>query len=295
MARTSIPVDLTNPGQVFACLGFLEAADVLLGGAEGGFDWRGAETLFHLSAAGDADPVGVVLDFVVGAEVRSLSPDVDALATDRWGVATDRLADYAPFPFNLPASPATLPALLVGKDVKGVERRIALEYWGDSSERDNVKFWAGAAGYPGVALARDAIALIQSLDRSSAALFDLPAVQSSSFRFDWRRDTIALDAGFSVNSHGDIATTGYPVVELMAAIGVSHARPLRPERRNKLAYRYGVVASGSDDLLDPIFLRAALGCAELPFPQRFFSMSLGWPGQENQARCITDVVEEPRR
>jgi CRISPR-associated protein Csx14 len=295
MARASIPVDLTNPGQVFACLGFLEAADMLLGDAQGGFDWRGAQTLFHLSAEGAADPVEAVLDFVAGADVRSVSPDADTLATDRWDVATDRQDPGAPFPFRLPASPATLPALLIGKDADGKEQRLTLDYWGDSSERDNVKFWAGAAGYPGAALARDAIALARKLDRAAAPLFDLSAVQSSSFRFDWRRDTIALDTGFAVNSHGDIAMAGYPIVEILAAIGVSHARPLRPERRNKLAYRYGVVASGSDELLDPVFLRAALGCAELPFPQRFFSMSLGWPGQENQARCITDVVEEPRR
>ena len=37
MAESSIPVDLFNPGQVFACLGFLEAADVLCGHAEGRF------------------------------------------------------------------------------------------------------------------------------------------------------------------------------------------------------------------------------------------------------------------
>jgi hypothetical protein len=35
MAEASIPVDLLNPGQVFACLGFMEAADILLGDAEG--------------------------------------------------------------------------------------------------------------------------------------------------------------------------------------------------------------------------------------------------------------------
>ncbi len=34
MAESSIPVDLFNPGQVFACLGFLEAADVLCGDAD---------------------------------------------------------------------------------------------------------------------------------------------------------------------------------------------------------------------------------------------------------------------
>lgn len=43
MSATSIPVDLFNPGQVFACLGLLEAADILLGDAEGGFNW-GDET-----------------------------------------------------------------------------------------------------------------------------------------------------------------------------------------------------------------------------------------------------------
>ena len=31
MAEASIPTDLFNPGQVFACMGFLEAADVLIG------------------------------------------------------------------------------------------------------------------------------------------------------------------------------------------------------------------------------------------------------------------------
>ncbi len=35
MAEATIPVDLRNPGQVFACLGLMEAAEVLLGPAEG--------------------------------------------------------------------------------------------------------------------------------------------------------------------------------------------------------------------------------------------------------------------
>jgi CRISPR-associated protein Csb3 len=144
-----------------------------------------------------------------------------------------------------------------------------------------------------VALARDALELIRSLKpQPNLPLFDMSATQSSSFRFDWRRDSIALDAGFAVNAHNDILMAGYPIVELLAAIGVSHARPAR---LTKLHYRYGVVGVESRDrLLDAVFLRAALGCAPLPFPRRVFSMHLGWPGQENQARCITDVVEEPR-
>ncbi len=69
----SIPVDLFNPGQVFACLGFLEAAEILLGDAEGGFDWSDeANVRFRLRAAGEEDPVSAVLEFLAAAEVRSL-------------------------------------------------------------------------------------------------------------------------------------------------------------------------------------------------------------------------------
>jgi CRISPR-associated protein Csx14 len=295
MAEASIPVDLLNPGQVFACLGFLEAADILLGEAEGGFDWSDpAETRFRLRAAGEENPVEAVLAFLAGAQVRSLSPDPDRLSTEKWGVPTDALAEGAPFPFTPPASPAPLPARLVDPGAEPAERReIPVEYWGDSTERDNVKFFAGAAGYPGAGLLRDALDLIRELKPGGAMpLFDLAAPQSSSFRFDWRRDYIAIDSGFAVNEHNDITMMGYPLVELMAAIGVSHARPLRLD---KLNYRYGVAGiRETGALLAPLFLRAALGCAELPFPRRTFSMVLGWPGQENQARCITSVAEEPR-
>jgi CRISPR-associated protein Csx14 len=294
MSAASVPVDLFNPGQVFACLGFLEAADVLLGDGEGGFDWSDEGNVkFCLRTNGDDDPIKAVLAFISEAKVRAVSPDPSHLSAEKWGVPTDALGDGMPFPFDVPKSPATLPAVLVGKSPDGRERQITLEYWGDSTNRDNVKFWAGAAGYPGAALARDALELIRGLKPElGSPLFDLSAPQSSSFRFDWRRDYIALDTGFAVNNHSDIHMAGFPIVELLAAIGVSHARP---ERLSKLHYRYGVVGVESQDrLFDVVFLRAALGCTPLPFPRRVFSMHLGWPGQENQARCITEVVEEPR-
>lgn len=290
MATSSIPVDLFNPGQVFACLGFLEAAEILLGDAEGGFEWEDGAARFVVAAG--ADPVDAVLAFLRSADVRTRTPDAQKLSTERWNVATDEIVESDPFPFDPPPSPATLPALLIGPVPTGEEERIPLEYWGDSTDRDNVKFWAGAGGYPGGALARDALDLIRAGDYATKHIFDVPAPQSSSFRFDWRRDYIAIDTGFAVNDHDDITMVGYPLVEIMAAIGVSHARP---KRIDKLRYRYSVIASGEPDrLLPPSILRAALGCAALSFPQRVFSMRLGWPGQEGQARCITDVIEEPR-
>lgn len=289
MAEASIPVDLLNPGQVFACLGFVEAADVLLGAARGGFDWRKPDDIrFRLAASGDESPVERILRFLGEATVKSIAP-IDSLnSTNGWGIETT-MDEFGTFPFGDPSSPATLPARL--EDTAG--HSIVIDHWGDETQRDNMKFWAGSGGYPGAGLARDALGLIrrQVTDHVDDP-FSLAAEQSSSFRFDWRRDYVPIDAGFSLNPHSDITTQGYPVVELMATIGVTHARPLR---HDKLNYSYGVAGVPGDDLYDPIFLRVALGARREPFPGmpfRLFSMQLAWPGQEGQARCITNVIEE---
>jgi len=289
MAKARIPVDLLNPGQVFACVGFLEAADSLLGGAQGNFDWQDQSGVeFVMSANGSRNPFEEILAFLSQATVCSIARADSQNSTEKWNVPTLLLDEDAPFPFPDPPSPATLPALL--RDDSG--RQIMIGHWGDTTDRHNVKFWAGAGGYPGAALTRDALNLIRQLPRTAASdPFSISAQQSSSFRFDWRRDYVSMSIGFSPNDHDEMTMLGYPVVEVLAAIGVENARPARV---HKLEYRYGVVSSSADsDLLSPVFIRAALGCASLPFPQRTFRMRLDWPGQENQARCITEVFEEP--
>ena len=290
MADASIPVDLTNPGQVFACIGFVEAAEVLLGGATGGFDWKDPdEAWFRLAATGDEDPVVRVLRFLEEATVTSLASPDSANSTRKWKIDTIS-SQSGVFPFPDPRSPATLPARL--EDAAG--HAIEIDHWGDETQRDNVKFWAGSGGYPGVALARDALELVRGrIVESAEAPFAMTARQSSSFRFDWRRDYVPLDAGFSPNMHHDVGMQGYPVVELLAAVGLTHARPLR---HTKLEYSYGIAGVVGSDLYPPFFLRAALGARQPLFPGlplRRFHMQLDWPGQENQARCITNVIEEP--
>lgn len=289
MSAALIPVDLANPGQVFACIGFVEAADMLLGEASGGFDWRNGDTAhFRLRAAGEENPAARVLRFLDQASVVSVAPSGSANSTAKWEIDTLQCTSSA-FPFKDPQSPATLPTRL--KDSLG--NAIVIDHWGDETRRDNVKFWAGAGGYPGVGLVRDALGLIaQRAEDNLDDPFTFAVEQSSSFRFDWRRDYVPIDAGFSPNAHGNVRMRGYPIVELLAAIGLTHARP---KRHNKLDYTYGVAGLRGTEPYDPIFLRAALGAPQAPFPGmpfRMFRMRLSWPGQENQARCITDVVEE---
>ena len=290
MAEASIPVDLTNPGQVFACLGFLEAADILLGEARGGYDWRSLiDTRFRLAANGGDDPVVRVLHFLDKAKVMSVAPTISPHSTDKWKIETERDA-FGVFPF-----PDTGPDVLPARLSDGTGKDIGIDYWGEQKQarRDRVKFWAGAGGYPGAALARDALDLTRGRAADHASdPFSLSAEQSSSFRFDWRRDYVPIDAGFSPNAHGDVVMRGYPIVELLAAVGLTNARP---QRHDRLTYSYGVAGITGTDLYDPIFLRAALGGRHPPFPGmpfRLFTMRLDWPGQEGQARCITDVIEE---
>ena len=289
MTTASIPVDLANPGQVFACLGFLELADLMLGQAKGGFEWQSSSVAqFHLTASGNDHPISRALGFLEEATIHALAPPNSANSTAKWNVDTIQNRSHR-FPFPDPSSPATLPAYL--KDANG--HLVTIDYWGDETRRDNVKFWAGSGGYPGAALVRDALDLVRGrLGEDTDDPFAISAPQSSSFRFDWRRDYVPMDAGFSPNLHGNVEMLGYPVVELLAAIGLANARPLR---HTKLEYSYGVAGVTKDQLYDPIFLRAALGAKAPLFPGmpfRRFSMQLDWPGQENQARCITNVIEE---
>jgi CRISPR-associated protein Csx14 len=289
MAQARIPVDLLNPGQVFACLGFLEAADILLGDAQGSFDWHDPlHVEFVMSANGRRNPFEEILEFLSRATVCSIASGGSQNSTEKWNIPTFRQNEDASFPYPDPTSPATLPALL--RDDRG--RQIMISHWGDATDRDNAKFWAGAGGYPGAALTRDALNLIRELPATAARNpFSVSAQQSSSFRFDWRRDYVSMSIGFSPNEHEMMTMLGYPLVEILAAVGVENARPARVR---KLEYRYGVIGACADSgLLSPIFIRAALGCASLPFPQRTFRMRLDWAGQENQARCITQVFEEP--
>jgi CRISPR-associated protein Csx14 len=288
MATAEIPVDLFNPGQVFACLGFMEAAEVLLGGARGGFDWSDpGDSRFHLEAAGDEHPVEAVLEFLFQAEVSAMAPFGSGLRAKEAGIDTKVAADRC-FPCPEPATPSALPVRLA--DRRGGALRV--EHWCDATrQRDTVKFWAGMGGYSGAALTRD---LLEQLSRWSAAArrnavtdpFAIPSTQSSSFRFDLRGSYVPLDLGFSLNEHSQMNVVGYPLVELLAAIGLQHARPMM---RAKLHYVYG---AWSGRLPLPL-ARAALGAQNLGFPMRSFSMVLGWPGKEGQARCILFSQEEP--
>ncbi len=288
MAEVTVPVDLLSPGQVFACLGLMEAAEILCGPAEGQFLYEANETgtRFRLSVPGVADPLRDILAFLAEAEAVALAPSGSNLEAKEKDVSTMQ-EHPGIYPCPQPDTPSALPAILVSSD----RQRVPISHWVDGTHvgRDNVKFWAGAGGYSGAALARDALDAVGEVDLLNSAYADpfaLAAPMTSSFRFDWRRDYIPIDIGFSLNDHTSThVMNGYPLVELLAAIGLENARP---QRIDKLTYRYAV----SHSCLPTVLARAVLGGGAIGFPMRTFLMNLGWPGKEGQARCIRYALEE---
>jgi len=294
MGVARIPVDLFNPGQVFACLGFLEATQVLLGDAEGCFDWRDeSDVRFEVHAAGGSNPVETVLRFLVEAHVVALSPKGSGLV-DR-GDAVTVVDEEGVFPVSPTASEngkrswlkeSVLPIKI--EDDSG--QALSVAHWADvDNGRERLKTWGGAGGKSGASRMRDLLEATKTLiDSTHASVVADPFGSKSpvgGFRMDLHRDYIPIDIGFSLNFHDKMSAIGHPLVEIMAVIGLENARPLVIDR---LIYRYGTWGSK----LSLPLARPALGCANVA-TLRVFVAELGEPNEYD--RSIRNVKEEPTK
>jgi len=245
MSVSDIPLDLRNPGQVFACLGLLEAADLLCGPAEGGFVWdwdrpRDPAARFQLAAAAD-DPVAEVLAFLAEAEVHPVAPEawtspkMPAEALRATGSPTPEPSDTAlPICLRSPGGP-----------------EISLGHWADGSSRDDFKLYSGNRSAFGIAhtmlhgvvtgkknnVQQRGLRHLFAADRAALSGDPLgPTVaMGGSFNFDARRAVSSLDTGYSPDAQ-DQKVHGSPVVEILAALGLEHARP---ETSATIPYRFG--------------------------------------------------------
>lgn len=276
--ESSISVDLFNPGQVFACLGFLEAADVLCGDAEGRFDWIDeADARFCLRAADNKSPFEAVLDFLARAEARALAPkgwrpkNEPTKPEDKEKLREElrQQEQSEVFPSALPETGLALPI-----QITDGERRIVVGHWADGSSRNEFKLYAGNRSALGIATAmQEAIARIgkeQQNDLTKRPL-DITTPMRGSFNFDPKRAWTTIDAGYSPNTQKH-QVAGSPIVEMLAAWGLENARPDQFESRQ---VRYAVWGVS----LPPMLARAALaGCIPV-VPMRRFRFELNLAGK----------------
>lgn len=286
MGQASIPVDLLNPGQVFACLGLLEAADLLCGSAEGGFDWSDASR-FQLTASGTANPVSAVLEFLACAEVKAAVPhgwSSDEAKSDN----LERIDHY------LAGEPDRMALPIVMRGPNGTA--VCLTHWSDDSRRDNFKLYSGNRSALSIATAM----LKGTMDKKGGGLtkgvvqlwneqreqltadpFAILCAMGGSFNFDPRGAWTAIDAGYSPNEHKHKVMAS-PVVEILAAWGLEHARPIAIAIRK---YRYAVW----EESLPAFLARAALCDGFATLKQRRFRFPLNLSGK-NKVICY--AIEE---
>lgn len=321
MTRTieAIPIDLNNPGQVFACMGFVEAAEVLCKGVEAHFDWSEARARFVLCAEGHKNPFEVVLDFLARARIIELTPvgyveggDTDGDADGERDITTIELTDDegsddgygsdAQERLTPPGFPSgegdrnALPIQLVAD-----ERCLIMSHWADGSSRNNFKLYSGNRSANRIATQmlqgvrtkpsknqstedfknRGLLQLLQEQrDSLLKAPFEVVTPMGGSFNFDPRGAWTAIDAGYSPNTQKD-GIAASPVVEILAAIGIEHARPDEYEKRK---VRYAVWGTA----LPPMLARVALSGVDLKVPRRRFEFKLDLSGKNK----ITTFAQE---
>lgn len=319
----TIPIDITSPGQVLACMGFLEAAEVLLGGVEAHFDWSEAQATFVLRADSDKNPFMVVLEFLSKAQIIELTPigyveggaadgdddgDEDAAPSEFGG--SDESDDGNPGEVQgrvmTPGFPSgegdrnALPIQLVDDG-----RRLTVSHWADGSSRGDFKLYSGNRSAKRIAtqmlqgvrakpkknqsigdLKTEGLQQLWQEQRQALleAPLDVVTPMGGSFNFDPRGAWTAIDAGYSPNTQKD-GIAASPVVEILAAIGLEHARPDQDETRR---VRYAVWGHP----LPPMLGRAALAGADFKVPMRRFEFELDLSGK-NKVSTFAQEETQP--
>ncbi len=193
----TIHVDVTNPGQFFACCGLLELADRLWSGAEGWF--ADDDQTFLILSEGTLDDL---VNSIAEAELIHVRPN-DSYSS--------------PVVIGTPFRP------------------LSVEWWEtDLTGARDLKVWAGTMESFGIAQAMQHA--MRDHRFHQPGLFDVGMVVMTSdnngkkkepFYFDARRapNAHSRDIGFSPNDLG-MTTIAHPAVEFLCLIGLQAARPV---------------------------------------------------------------------
>lgn len=275
MAESKIPVDLFNPGQVFACLGFMELADVLLGDAEAGFDWSDSkQSYFHLTAAGQEVPVKVVLDFLKTATLNPVSP----LGVDGPWPPDATASEIFPSPLSelLKSTKKGYSASNLPFVIRNNAHEICISSWLEGDGRKALKLFAGqqvAVQLMTNVLTGDAnkpgTQGVRQLCPPEDDPFQVGPV-GEGFGYDSRGAWDAINVGSSLDEQGAVLLIS-PVVESLSVIGLEFARP---EFLSTYEIRYAVWQGG----LPPSLARVAFTQPDKFVPRssyRYFHSHLG--------------------
>ena len=214
-----IRVDLSNPGQFFACCGLFELADRLWPGIE----IRGAfqPTQFGLWTDSTDCSLAQIVDSFVNVAVQQLDPGDNAASPL-----------YLAEPFDL--------RLDWWQKLEGPNKTRV-----DLGGGDQLKTWAGKQFGPAIfRLMKNACGEIDRfnlLDEPKAVYESKGGKDkkktTSPFYFDARRNETSLDIGFSPDEQ-DMSVIAYPAVESLALVGLRRFRPAADANGNSRSFLY---------------------------------------------------------
>jgi CRISPR-associated protein Csb3 len=233
-ANITIPVDLTNPGQFFACCGLLELADRLWPGAEGWFEGGS----FHITA-NRCTLTELLRQLSSSAVSNTMSPAQLARLNDLSAMKKkDRTEAIEEEKKSLESLRRELPITLSGKV------NFLIDWFCDDlAGGSRFKTWAGQQSVLDIAQAmHSAIASMESESKddsicSPAREIGLPF----NFDSDLGGQGSARDIGFSFdplagNEITRIEGTCKPVLEILAFIGLQRFRPREIPGQNRFVY-----------------------------------------------------------
>jgi CRISPR-associated protein Csb3 len=205
-----VNVDLTNPGQFFACCGLLELADRLWPGAAG---WFASPEEFILSTGGRARSVEPLCRKVVEC---SLSPLLATNELDQLNQLNQRKAELKKASKSLPKAEETKRKLLSKKRIAsgfqlGSPINMRVDWWLiESCDGDHLKTWAGPQAIAGIADAIKAALLVvhenKILDVEKAVFRESDGNAVAPLSFDAGRVGTAQDIGYSPDKVGQTIT-----------------------------------------------------------------------------------------
>ena len=229
----TIPVELTNAGQFFACCGLLELAGRLWPACCGRF----TSHEFHIDSDDPTHTLTVLIGAFARCDVAQLDPADNAASPLRLCLPFNLHLDW----WAKPKTPKGLPV--------------------DHGGGEQLKTWAGKQFGPLIFRLMKAACADVSLD---SPLDDPRAVYDSKngkvknktvspFYFDARREGTSLDVGFSPDEQ-DMSAMAYPAVESLALVGLQRFRPRVVEVDRSRSFVYVAWA----DFLPPSAAAAAV-------------------------------------
>lgn len=241
-----IPVDVTNPGQFFACCGLLELAHRLWPGATGHFADHDCE--FHITVCGNASLSELLRRF-------KKSPPGAAVATSSGAAEQDdEQRDDGDGDHDGNAGPMFL----------GDPFSLRLDWWEDKG----LKPWAGSMNAEHIICAMVAAIELDHLDplNDLRVVHDPPDPSSPKhktkkrepFYFDARRggNAKSLDVGFAPDAYS-MESAACPAVESLCMVGLQRFRPMPTDQPRVFVYRAWTIPL-------PPSAAAAAACGLLP-------------------------------